>query len=174
MQPMPSPEQISAGPGPPSRRLNREAHSAAAGIGHGAATPAPHPTRTADGTERGTLMCNGSPVTSSRIATALPNPVAQANAKAAAPSARFGLSVTRPSRSRRAIPRRVLSWSAQLSTRRSLRPQQRRRGRPRRDAPRKCSNDIGESERPEPDEDHRQGRDGRLGYDVDLLGEQIP
>lgn len=69
-------------------------------------------------------MWNGSPGTSSRIATALPNPVAQANAMAAAPSARFRLSITSLSQSHEAIPDRVLSRSARLPAKASLRPQQ--------------------------------------------------
>jgi hypothetical protein len=58
------------------------ATTAAAGIGHGAATPAPQPMRSPAGTEHRTLRPNGSPGTSSRTATALPK-----TADAAYPSA---------------------------------------------------------------------------------------
>ena len=56
------------------------AMSAATGMGHGAATPAPQPTRSPERTERPILRPNGSPGTSCRIATALPNAAAPAKA----------------------------------------------------------------------------------------------
>ena len=119
-------------------------------------------------------MWNGSPGTSSRIATALPNPVAQANAKAAAPSARSGLSVTRPSRSRRAFP--VWSYRGLHSCRQHDHSARSNDAVGVRAAmrPGNAATTLASVSAPKPDEDHRQGRDGWLGYDVDLLGEQIP
>jgi hypothetical protein len=58
------------------------ATTAATGIGQGAATPAPHPTRSPTGTESGRRMPNGSPGTLSRIDTMLPSSVAPAKAHA--------------------------------------------------------------------------------------------
>ena len=71
------------------------AMTAVAGIGQGAATPAPQPTSSPAGTDRGTLMPQGWPGRSSRIATALPTTAAPANASDVASSARSGSALIR-------------------------------------------------------------------------------
>jgi hypothetical protein len=71
------------------------AMTAAAGIGQGAATPAPQPTSSPAGTDKGMLMPQGWPGRSSRIATALPRTAAPANASDVASSARSGSALIR-------------------------------------------------------------------------------
>src|SRR6202035_2871180 len=74
-----------AAPSRPDRRM--AANTAATGIGHGAATADPQPTRIPLVTEKGGRTPKGLPGTASRIATRLLYPVAQANPIAAAGSA---------------------------------------------------------------------------------------
>ena len=80
----PSPRQTRAGPATPPRPARAAATSATTGIGQGAATADPHPTRVPVDTESGIRMPSGSPGSFSRIATTLLYPVAQANPIAAA------------------------------------------------------------------------------------------
>jgi hypothetical protein len=76
--------QTIAGPVTRSRSAFRaEARSAPTGIGQGAATADPHPTRIPVDTDRGIRIPNGSPGTFSRIDMTLLYPVAQANPSAA-------------------------------------------------------------------------------------------
>jgi hypothetical protein len=87
----PNPAQTSAGPEPPSGPVARAAAiTAATGIGQGAATAAPQPTRMPVGTESGMPMPSGRPGRSSRMATAVVNAVVHANPTAAAQRARSG------------------------------------------------------------------------------------
>ncbi len=79
----------------PARCDLAAAMTAATGIGHGAATPAPQPASSPAGTDSGTLMPQGWPGSSSRIATALPTMAAPANASDAASSARSGSALIR-------------------------------------------------------------------------------
>jgi hypothetical protein len=69
--------------------------TAAAGIGQGAAAPAPQPASSPVRTDSGMLMPQGWPGRSSRIATALPATAAPANASAAVSSARSGSALIR-------------------------------------------------------------------------------
>jgi hypothetical protein len=95
MPPTPSAVQSSEGTIEGSRSTCRVAASTAAtGMGHGAATAEPHPTRMPVETESGTCIPSGSPGTFSRIATTLLYVVAPANPIAAARRARFLVPVT--------------------------------------------------------------------------------
>jgi hypothetical protein len=85
---MPRAAQVSAAADDPSL-ARRAATNTAAGIGHGAATPAPHPTRIPVETENGTPTPNGRPGRSSLMATAEVYPTIKANPIADLLSARL-------------------------------------------------------------------------------------
>lgn len=70
-----------------------EANKAATGIGQGAAIPAPNPTKSPAGTERGIFRPIAAAGSSSRMATALANPTAPANPSAASRSAVFSTTI---------------------------------------------------------------------------------
>jgi hypothetical protein len=99
MHPRPMAAQTTPGRAPSARCWAVAAvMTAAAGIGHGAATAVPHPASTPAGTDSGMLTPRGWPGSWSRIATTLPRTAAPAKASDAPSSARSGFALTRSSR----------------------------------------------------------------------------
>ncbi|MDQ3717332.1 MAG: hypothetical protein M3381_15180 [Actinomycetota bacterium] len=80
--------------------------SALTGIGHGAAIPAPHPTRTPADTESGIDAPKGWPGMPCRIAVTLPNALAPANSDDAASSRRSQV-ISAANNSKHSLSRRL-------------------------------------------------------------------